>query len=456
MNKLSQFIFTLILITASSILFAQSKSSTKKDGYDFDSEKLNKYLVYLNEQNIWRGSVAIMHDGKMIYSKAVGKISDKNNREADSGTKYRIGSITKMYTATLIYELAEKNKLEIDYTIEQYFPKIPNANKITIEMLLGHRSGLPNYLEDDFDLYRKYSEDEMLRMFEKMKPKFKPGKEYDYSNTNYYLLALIIQKVSERSYEEQFKSKILAHRTLMSTYIDDEIIDVNKNEAISFTKDYKNNEWVTVPSWNLHNAMGAGNVSSTAPDVARFLNDLFTAQFINERELRHFTEVDDSGQGLGSFLIPFGSKKSYGHTGGIEAYRNIASYFPEDKIAFAILSNAQDMDNNDVAIGVLSILFGKQFEFKEYSTKPKLIEDATQYVGEYVSDDLPLEIKIFIENDTLFGQATGQGQFPLSASETKDLEFKPAGIRLSFSDFKQGNYQKMVLHQGKSYEYRRK
>jgi CubicO group peptidase (beta-lactamase class C family) len=174
----------LILLVLSVSAFSQ----------DFDKAKMDKFFDGLSANNKGMGSLTIAKDGKIIYSRAVGisHIGDKGYVPADVKTKYRIGSITKMFTATLVFQLVEEGKLKLDDTLDKFFPEIPNAKKITIAQMLNHHSGIHNFTSDT-QYFRSYyrrpqTHEQMLAVIAKTTPDFEPGTKAAYSNSNYVLL----------------------------------------------------------------------------------------------------------------------------------------------------------------------------------------------------------------------------------------------------------------------------
>ena len=135
-------IFTAILLTGLSFgtVYAQN----------FDKPKLDRLFDMLAQKEKAMGSLTLSKNGKVIYSRAIGysSITDTGKKPSTTLTEYRIGSISKMFTATMIFQLVEEGKLKLTTTLDAYFPKLPNANKITIGNLLNHRSGLHNFTDD--------------------------------------------------------------------------------------------------------------------------------------------------------------------------------------------------------------------------------------------------------------------------------------------------------------------
>ena len=205
----------------------------------FDKAKLDQFFDALSANNKGMGSMAIAKDGNIIYSRAVGisHIGDKGYVSADAKTKYRIGSITKMFTATMIFQLVEEGKLKLDDTLDKFFPEIPNAKKITLAQMLNHHSGIHNFT-DDAQHYLSYSRrpqthEQILAIIAKTTPDFEPGAKADYSNSNYVLLGYIVEKVTKKSYKDALNERITAKINLTDTYYGGKINGAN-NESVSF------------------------------------------------------------------------------------------------------------------------------------------------------------------------------------------------------------------------------
>ena len=140
---------------------------------NFDSEKLDKYFEVLEQHNKFMGSVAVSKNGEIIYSKTIGFANIENNLKANENSKYKIGSITKTFTSVLILKAVEDKKLNLNQTINTWFPSIENANKITIENLLNHRSGINDFTKtkDYFTWNTQTKTEKELKVFFQSKPK---------------------------------------------------------------------------------------------------------------------------------------------------------------------------------------------------------------------------------------------------------------------------------------------
>ncbi|MFN3301166.1 MAG: serine hydrolase domain-containing protein, partial [Sediminibacterium sp.] len=158
--------------------------------------KLDSLFAVIDKNDKGMGGVSIFRDGKEIYSNHYGFLSVKDGIKATNETKYRIGSMSKMFTAVIILKQVEKKKLSLNSKLSEFFPKLKNADKITIEMLLKHRSGLANFTDTpDYDSWKSssLSQQDLLDKIASLQNNFNPNEKFEYSNTNFLLLSLIAQ-----------------------------------------------------------------------------------------------------------------------------------------------------------------------------------------------------------------------------------------------------------------------
>lgn len=399
---------------------------------ELNTNKLDSIFDKVTELNSGMASISIFKNGKEIYQKSYGFVDVDNQIKSNATTKYKIGSISKTYTSTLILKATENGKLSLNTKLEKYYPELPNANKITIKQMLNHSSGLFNYTsKDDFRswIYVGISKIELLKKFKENGTVFDPGEKNEYSNTNYVLLAYILEKIYDKPFEEILYSKLLVKLNLKNTYHESETKS-DDNEAFSFTK--VGDKWIKETSWNMENAIGAGSLVATTTDVNIFMDGLFTNKIINSASLKEMKTLTNDF-GLGLFRYPYGNKWLYGHTGGIERFTSMTGYLPEEKLGFTICSNAYGVNNNDIALAILANYFNKDYSLSslepDTNYQPKNI---SQYEGLYSTASFPLKIKIFVKENYLMAQATGQGAFPLSPVAKHTFKFDPAGIEFIF------------------------
>lgn len=409
---------------------------------NFDKTKLDNYFNALEANNKFMGSVAVSRNGEIIYSKSIGFLDFENNIKADEDTKYRIGSISKTFTAVLVMKAVEDKKLELNQTIDKYFPTIKNAEKITIQHLLNHRSGIHNFTNDKEYLTwntQPRTEKEMVGIIAKSGSDFAPDTQSQYSNSNYVLLTYILEKCFKKSYAELLKEYITQPLGLENTYLGGKI-DTFKKES----KSYRYVEtWNTESETDISIPLGAGGIVSTPSDLVKFSSALFEGKLLQKESLEIMTTFKDQ-YGIGLFQIPFYDKIGYGHTGGIDGFSSVFSHFPDGNISYVLISNGTNYNNNNISIAVLSAVCDKPYDIPEFSTYEVSSEDLDKYLGIYSSAQIPLKVTITKENKTLIAQGTGQPSFPLEAIEKDKFKFDRANLVLEFNPTE----KTMLLKQG--------
>src|SRR5829696_3720109 len=178
-----------------------------------DKAKLDRFFDRLAEKNKAMGSLAIAKDGKVLYSRAIGysRINGSERKPATTASRYRVGSITKMFTAAMIFQFVEEGKLKLSDTLDKFFPQIPNAGKITIAHILAHRSGIHDFIkEPDFRAWSMSprTKDETLAFIARGTPDFGPGEKRSYSNAAYVLLGFVVEKLEGKPYQDVLKKRI--------------------------------------------------------------------------------------------------------------------------------------------------------------------------------------------------------------------------------------------------------
>lgn len=398
---------------------------------NFDKIKLDDYFKALEKNNKFMGSVAVSKNGTIIYSNAIGYSDVKNKMKANLNSKYRIGSITKTFTAVLVLKGVENKKFSLNQTIEKYFPNIKNAKDITIRHLLSHRSGIHNFTDDaDYLSWHTLhkTESEMIEIIAKGGSDFAPDSKAEYSNSNFLLLSYILTKTYNKSFTKILESEIIKPLGLSSTYLGGEINTIN-NECESYR--YLNG-WDLAPETDMSITLGAGGIVSTPSDLTQFSDALFGGKLLKSESLELMKTIKD-GYGIGLFQIPFNEKMGFSHTGGIDGFSSIFVHFDDGDISYALTSNGTNYDNNNISIAVLSAVYGYPYEipsFTSYSVHPA---DLDKYTGVYSSKQLPLKITITKDGTTLIAQATGQSSFPLEATAKDIFKFDLAGVVLEFN-----------------------
>lgn len=452
MKKLLLFVFAF-----SNLTFAQDKFT-----------RMDSLLNYLNENNKFMGSLTIREGENVVFNKAYGFADVEKNIKADRLTRYKIGSISKTFTAVMVMQLIEEKKLTLQTKLNRFYPKIKNAEKISIYDLLHHRTGIVDFVNQDSAFHKvldkKHSKEDILKVITSYEPLFEPGSKYQYSNSNFFILGCIIEKLTKKSYAENLQNRIVKkaelgtyeNKTEMTakgavtnkvfvptTYYKEEATNTANKESYSYYFDGTN--WVK--SLENHNSIpfASGGITSTTADLTKFIYALFDGKLVSQASLDQMKEIKE-GYGKALIQFPFGERRFYGHGGRIENFSSMLGYYPTEKLSFSLISNGDNFVQNDIIIGILSIYYKMPFPFPKFMKMDKA--ELAKFTGTYASKDLPLKITVTEKNGELFAQATGQGAFPLTFKEETTFVFAAAGIEMVF-----GNNSFVLIQGGMKFNF---
>ncbi|MDO5104614.1 serine hydrolase [Capnocytophaga sp.] len=407
----------------------------------FDRMKLDAYFDALTAHQKFMGSVLVARDGKVLYEKSVGFANVENRVENSGNTQFRVGSVSKTFTAVLVLKAVEQGKLKLNQPLSDFFKEIKNAEKITIEQLLRHRSGIFN-LTNDTSYFTWHTQPQkrsvILLKIASYNPVFEPDSKFEYSNSNYILLSYILEDIYKKSFSDLLETFIVNPLKLKNTQMGEK--QSSQSEA-AYSYTYKNG-WEKETETDLSFVLGAGGILSTATDLKIFIRALFEGKLLEKESFEIMTTLKEN-YGMGLFQLPFYDKKMYGHTGSIDGFLSIAGYFPDEKITYIRLCNGLNFNVNDIDITVLSAVFNKPFDIPSFESIEVSEEVLNQYVGTYSKEGMPMQITIFKNGKQLMGQATNQQAFPLEATEKNKFKFDKAGIQVEFFP----ETKKMILKQ---------
>jgi CubicO group peptidase (beta-lactamase class C family) len=363
MNEIKAIINFLVVLTALSLITAVT--ALVQDGAPITS-KLDEYINAAAKQG-FTGSVLVARDGKLIFSKGYGMANAEWDILNTPQTKFRLGSITKQFTAASIMLLQERGKLAVQDPICKYIADCPKAwEPITIHHLLTHTSGIPNYTPVNPEEYRKlYLAPVTVAGFVdsfKGKPlEFAAGERMKYNNSGYFMLGCIIEKVSGQSYEAFLQEHIFTPLKLADTgYDTHERILKHRATGYSMRKGARINADyldMTIP-------YAAGALYSTVEDLFVWNEALFSDKLLSPKSREAMMTVAKNYYAYGLAVIQQHNRKMVFHGGGINGFETFLARFPEEKITVAVLRNA---DYGMPAPGTISndlaaILLGEKYE----------------------------------------------------------------------------------------------
>lgn len=334
----------------------------------FDSKKL------LNVNNIvsgklseikFNGTFLIAVGDEVIYHKAIGYSNAEKQTPLSLDTKYEIGSCSKQFTATAVAKLAQENKLSLNDKVTKYVKDAKLAKNITVEQLLNMCSGLPDYLNQyiymleagERDTDTDFSKKEFLEWLNKQGLNFQPGEFFAYSNTNYYLLGMIIEEVSGKSYEEYIKDEIF-----YPNYMDNSSLSMSDTTCSG----YLDSSWTKGIKVDSSYFYSAGEIVSTTSDMLKWMNAFSRGDILNHEMLKKATNTGSDGfnYGFGWFV----TDEYYYHTGNTELYYAIDIFNRKHDMKIIGLSNVNNTDLQGTGLNIMSAVENELFPSTNKST----------------------------------------------------------------------------------------
>lgn len=404
--------------------------------------KLDPFFDALARNERMRGSVAVVRDGKVVYRRALGP-------DANTNTVYRTGSITKLFTAVMVYQLIDEGKLSLETRLSDFFPSIPNAERITIAHLLSHSSGIGSYPPPGAPwLYEPQTKEALLARFAELKPEYAPGERSTYSNANFTLLGFIIEAVTKSTYAAQLEKRVNKKLRLTRTRYGG-LADVR-----SFT--YDEGKWTAVRDQHASVAGGSGAIASTATELATFMSALFqnrlmSAKSVNEMLTPFSAALPGSEKGVVVFKINDRNRTVYQHLGGIDGFNASLTYLPDQNASIAILFNGQNYPMGKVFYAIIDALAGRDVAVPSFAPVELPAGTLARYEGVYSFPEIGMDLTVRRSGKQLSAQATNQEPFVLDAIGETTFSHPPSGILIEFrKSADEPEYSQLVLFQGAS------
>lgn len=392
--------------------------------------KLDSFFKVLEDKDRFFGSVAASKGGEIVYSRGLGYAELTPKTANTTETKFRIGSISKTFTATLIMKGVELGKINLDDKIDRYFPTIQNGDEITVRYLLNHRSGITSFTDRSyFNWFTKpITKDALLDTIINKGLDFEPNADYAYSNSNYVLLTFILEDAFGKPFDKLLDKYIVKPLKLKNTGYG-AAINTSKNEARSYRM---GTEWEVEPEGHLSIPLGAGGIVSTPTDLCIFARALFNGQIVSAESVEQMKPVGDEEYGFAMYGTDFANTKGLGHGGNIDAFSSNLIYFEEEDICVAVSCNGSNFGTHDVGLAVMSELFGEEYKIPSFEFLQLSSEELQQYVGVYECDDLGMDFTVSTDGDTLFVKIPRQSPSDLEAKGDHEFAITQYGVKIKF------------------------
>ena len=329
-------------------------------------QQVDAYLKEEAASHAFRGAVLVGKDGQIAFERGYGFADEEWNANNTPTTKFRIGSLTKQFTAACILVLQERGKVRVTDLVSKYLPDIPDGWKvITLHELLTHTSGLPDYTNSpEFGKLSRTgaTPQQLFALVEKQSLEFKPGTQLSYSNTGYLLLGMVIEKISGQSYA-QFLKEAIFEPLRMDNSGYDRTTDVLKERASGY--DIKDGRIQNAEFLDMSIPYAAGGIYSTVGDLFLWNDALsHSGKLLSADSLRQMfsiypetTSHDGQNYGYGVVITHRFGKLLYYHGGGLNGFATSLQRYPQENVCIIVLSNLESQKSWDIGDHIASILF---------------------------------------------------------------------------------------------------
>ena len=414
-----------------------------------DTARMNQVVQAYVTQDHFMGTALVARGARVIFSKGYGSADLEWNVPNAPDTKFRLGSVTKQFTAASILLLEEHGKLSVQDPVKKYVPNAPPAwDKITIFHLLTHTSGIPNFT--DFPDYRRLepfatTAEELVARFRDKPLDFQPGERWSYSNSGFVLLTYVIERVTGQPYATFVHDNILAPLGMKESGYDSNS-EIIPHRASGYV--FENNQYANAGYINMTVPQGAGALYSTTEDLLKWEQGLFGGKVLTPASLKKMTTPFKNNYAFGLEVDSSSGHRVIQHGGGIEGFNTVVSYYPDDQLAVIVLANVNGAAPGQIAPKLAALARGEQVTLA--SERKAITLDAktlASYVGAYRMSPAAVML-ITLDGDQLMSKLGNQQAIPaLPQSRTT---FFPKGVdaELEFSDFDaQGRPAALTLRQ---------
>jgi D-alanyl-D-alanine carboxypeptidase len=397
-------------------------------------------------------SVGIAQGGAVLLAKGYGLAEAEHGVPATASTRFRIGSITKQFTAAAIMRLAEQQQLSLDDELGKFVPEFPlQGKRVTIRHLLNHSSGIPSYTDLGAEWVAKHplelSHAELLALVAGKPFDFEPGTGWHYNNTGYYLLGMVLEKVHGKPYAAVVR-ELVAPLGLEHTRCDDsrELIP-GRAQGYDFEGGVRKNDELL----GMSQPGAAGMMLSTGGDLVRWSMALATGKVVQASSYAAMTtplvlpNERDTGYGFGLMRAELSGKALVMHGGGIHGFNSQLLHVVADDLHIAVISNCSQASADKLAKELVRAVLG--IAKTVAADLPIPAEVSAAAIGTFQFDDIGMALEVSAESGKLFaqGKAEGQGRFRLQFQGEREFRASfDADVKLVFA----ADWKQLTLHQG--------
>lgn len=410
--------------------------------------RMRQVIANYVDNKTFMGSVLVAERDKVLLSQGYGFADLERNIPNTPAAKFRIGSITKQFTAACVLLLEERGELKLNDSVKVYLPDAPNTwDKVTLYHLLTHTSGIPNFTGGpQWDAYKlnAHTPDETIALFRNRPLDFVPGEKFAYSNSNYILLGRIIEKVSGISYEQFLQRNILTPLGLSNTGVDHDL-PILPERARGYDPHPEGfapavSESMTIP-------YAAGFLYSTTGDLLKWEQGLFGGRILSAASLKKMTTPYKGGYAMGLFVQDAQHHGVITHNGSIEGFDDSLNFYPDKRLTVIVLGNVRNEIPDRLAEQLGKVAYGETVvvtsDRRQVAVSPGVLKD---YVGKYRSPSFGLTIQV--EGDHLLSITPNGRKVPLYPESQTKFFIKEFDAQVEFvRDTKTNKVTKMLVTQ---------
>jgi CubicO group peptidase (beta-lactamase class C family) len=412
-----------------------------------DTARMEQVIQYYAGEKLFMGSVLVVKRDKVLLDKAYGSANLEWNIANTPATKFRLGSLTKQFTATAILLLEERGKLKVEDPIKKFLPDAPAAwDKVTLFNLLTHTAGVPNYTsfaEAKAMMRKTVMPQDIIATFRDKPLDFQPGEKWDYSNSNYILLGAVIEKVSGIAYAQFLQDNIFTPLGMKDTGYDSAaaILPLRASGYVRRKGVLENDDFI-----DMSTPYAAGALYSTTHDLLAWETALYGGKVLKPASLKKLTTPFKEKYAFGLGIDDDKGHLRFAHNGGINGFSTSLAWYPDDRLAIVVLDNVSSGDAHQIMMKLADVTFGKPVilpsERKEITVDAKTLD---RYVGRYQLEHGPV-LTITREGDHLFSQADNRQKIEMFAEAGGDFFTTTVDSQVTFVIQGDAPASALVLH----------
>ncbi len=411
--------------------------------------KLEEFLDAYAKQYKFMGSALVAQKGKVLLRNGYGFRNDSIAAHNDANTIFQIGSVTKQFTSAVILRLQEQKKLSVKDKLSKYFTGLPHADKITIENLLNHTSGIYNYTNDASfmanEITKPHTREVMMALFSSKPLDFEPGTSWNYSNSGYMLLGYLIENITRKPYERVVREMILEPLQMNNSGFDFTHLQ-SEYKATGYSI-FDDQNKVRAPTVDSSVSFSAGALYSTIDNLYKWERAVSANKILSRDSWKIASTPFRNKYGYGWQIDSLYNRTVVSHGGGIHGFNSNLFRIPEEDIAIIILSNKNTPYLNAITKGLAAIMLNEKYELPSARVQIALPDSVLkQYVGEYELSPA-FKIAITFSNGGLKAQATGQPAFDLYPEKEDFFFLKVVDAQIKFQKAQDGKIEEMILYQ---------